>query len=343
VTSPFADVPAALRALVPEAGDAWPDEPRAACGACPMVASTAPHPWSFAADIRCCGFHPTVPSYDVGRALARDPQAAALVRRRLADREGVSALGITAPPARERLYRIRGVDSFGRDPELRCPFWVGGEHACGIWAERPATCRVWYCKHDGGHAGAVSWTDLGALVSEAEGQLAALIAARGAPPAAGADDDAWIAWFGWCAAEVERVDAAALAALITPAMADRRAAVRAMRDRRARRLADVLVPSIAEWLSDDGRVWLTGYSSYDGVAAPPGVFALLARLDGVMGWREALAAARAETGDAGLDEALIVELHRVGALSAADGSDDLRFDMVPVRGGGWARPAGGER
>jgi hypothetical protein len=335
VSAPFADVPPALRALVPEAGEPWPDETRATCGSCPMAASTAPHPWSFAPDLRCCGFHPTVPNYDVGRALARDPQAARLIRARLVDREGVSAQGITAPPARDRLYRIRGADGFGRDHDLRCPFWVGGEHACGIWAERPASCRVWYCKHDDGLPSAVTWTELGALMSEAETRVSALLVERGAPPARGDDEAAWLAWFAWCAREVERLDDVTLAALVTPAMSDRRAALRAMRDRRPSTLADLLVPSISEWLRDGDRVWLTGYSSYDAVAAPPSVFALLARLDGDTPWRDALAAARAETGDAALDDALIAELHRVRALRAVDGRDNLPFDELPVRNAGW--------
>lgn len=344
MASPFADVPEALRALVPEAGEPWPDEPRADCDACPMAASTAPHPWSFAADLRCCAFHPTVPNFALGRA-AREPRAAALVRGRLADREGVSARGIAAPPARARLYQLRRAEGFGRDHDLRCPFWVGGDRACGIWRDRPATCRVWFCKHERGQAGAVAWSELGVLATEAEAQLAALLCARGAPPVAAAggdvDADAWLAWFAWCADEVERLDAATVAALTTPAMAARRAAVRAMRDRAPRAPGPVLVPSIADWLRDGERVWLTGYSSYDGVAAPPAIFALLARLDGVTPWREALAAVRAETGDPALDEALIVELHRVGALSAPDGSDDLRFDAIPVHHAGWAAPGGG--
>ena len=101
----------------------------------------------------------------------------------------------------------------------------------------------------------------------------------------------------------------------------------------------MLVATIADWLRDGDRVWLTGYSSYDGVAAPPSVFSLVGRLDGATPWPEALAAARAETGDVRLDDALVVELHRVGALSAADGSDDLPFEVVPVTGAGWSHEA----
>lgn len=185
----------------------------------------------------------------------------------------------------------------------------------------------------------MTWSELGILVSEAEARVAQLVAARGQPPAIDADVEAWAAWFTWCAAEVERLDADALAPLTTPAMTERRAALRAMRDRPARRLGPVLVPTISEFLHDGDRVWLTGYSTYDAVAAPRAVFALFARLDGQTPWAEALAAVRTETGDPGLDEALIAELHRVGALSAADGADDLPFAVVPVHGAGWSHEA----
>ena len=340
MTSPFDDAPAAIRALVPEAVGEWPDEGRAACGRCPMAASGAPHPWGFAAETRCCTYHPAVPNFAVGRALARDAATATLIRRRLADRAGVSAAGIDPSPERDRLYQLGGVDTFGRDVGLRCPFWVGGERSCGIWRDRPATCRVWFCKHDDGLAAVVTWSELGTLMTEAEAQVAALLCTRGTPPtgAPGAVVDAatWEAWFAWCAAEVERLGPDDLAALTTPAMIDRRAALQAMHGRPRRRLGPVLIATIADWLRDGDRIWLTGYSTYDAVAAPPAVFAFLDRLDGETPWAAALAGARAETGEAGLDDALVAELHRVGALSAPDGADDLPFTAMPVRGAGWS-------
>ncbi len=340
MSAPFDDVPAAVRALVPEVEDPGPDEARAACGRCPMVASAAPHPWGFAAETRCCTYHPSVANYAVGRALGRDPATAARIRQRLADRAGVSATGIEPPPARDRLYQLGGAGTFGRDVGLRCPFWVGGEHSCGIWRDRPATCRVWFCKHDDGLGAAVTWSQLGILVSEAESRIARLLCERGQPPAgADVDVDTWAAWFRWCAAEVERLGPDDLAALASPAMVERRAALRALRDRPARRLSSVLVPTLTEWVRDGDRVWLTGYSTYDAVAAPTAVFALLARLDGQTPWAEALAAARAETGEAALDDVLIAELHRVGALSAADGADDLPFDVAPALGAAWSHDA----
>jgi hypothetical protein len=50
------------------------------------------------------------------------------------------------------------------------------------------------------------------------------------------------------------------------------------------------------------------------------VFALLAKLDAATPWRDALAAVRAEHPE--LDEALVRELHRAGALRDPAGGDD---------------------
>jgi hypothetical protein len=102
-------------------------------------------------------------------------------------------------------------------------------------------------------------------------------------------------------------------------------------------VADVLVPAVsaiarpalpAGAASPDGdaesierrgdRVLVAGYSTFDAVSAPPSVFALLARLDGATPWRTALA----ELADPALDEALVLELRRAGALRDPAGSDD---------------------
>lgn len=339
VSSPFDDAPAAVRVLVPELGDAGPDEARATCGQCPMVAAAAPHPWGFAAETRCCTYHPTMANFAVGRALARDPATAALIRARLADRSGVSAAGIDPPPAHDRRYQLGGADRFGRDHGLRCPFWVGGERSCGVWRDRPATCRTWFCKHDDGLGGAVAWSQLGILGTEAEARVAGLLCARGAPPTGDVDIEAWVAWFGWCAAELDRLAPDDVAALASPGLTARRAELVTLRRRPVRRLGRHLVASVSELLRDGARIWLTGYSTYDAVAAPPTVFAFLARLDGATPWADALAAARAETGDAALDDALVAELHRVGAVRAPDGADDLPFAIDAVAGAAWSHEA----
>ncbi|HVV84611.1 MAG TPA: hypothetical protein VHE35_16195, partial [Kofleriaceae bacterium] len=258
--------------------------------------------------------------------------------RRLAEPAGRTPWGIVPPPDVDRAQAAAAA-RFGSVVELRCPFWVGGDHACGIWRDRPPTCRVWFCKHDDGLGAAVAWSELGFVVAEAEARVATLIAERGRPPVARAGVDAWIAWFEWCADEVERLAPADVAALATPELTARRRELVEIRRRPARRLGARLVASVSEWTRAGDRVWLTGYSTYDAVAAPPAVFAFLARLDGATPWAEALAAARAETGEAALDDALVAELHRVGAVRSPDGRDDLPFAVEHVPGEAWSHEA----
>src|SRR5690349_6644294 len=143
--SPFAGGPAVLAALAPELTDTPAGEPRADCARCPLAAEHAPPPWSFRADTRCCTYHPFLASFRAGAALGRGGDGAARVMALIADPAGMSALGIGPDAARAARQRDGG--GFGNDLTLRCPFWVGGEHACGVWHDRPPTCRGWFCKH----------------------------------------------------------------------------------------------------------------------------------------------------------------------------------------------------
>lgn len=324
--SPFDGAPAVIAALVPEVLDTAEGEPRADCAHCPMAAEHAPAPWSFSAETRCCTYHPFLASFRAGAALMRGGGGAARVLARLADPAGVTALGIAAPP--ERAARQRDGRDFGQDVALRCPFWVGGEHACGVWHDRPPTCRGWFCKHDDGLGGAVAWMRTAALAGEVEERLARRLVALGTPPdPAAADAAAWSAWFRWCAARTETLDTAEVAVLrdeVDRALAGQRAELVQIRRRPRRVLADRLVAAVTEVHHGGDRVLLTGYSSFDAAAAPPSVFAFLARLDGQTTWRDALAAAP------GMTEAIVAELHRIGALRAADGSDDLPFSVEPL-------------
>ncbi len=337
--SPFTDLPPVVRALVPEAAASGDGEARADCARCPMAASTAPHPWSFSPDTRCCTYHPALPNFLAGRALARGGATAELVLARLGDPDGVSARGVYAPAWHLARYHAEQGAGFGRDPALRCPFWVGGEHACGVWHDRPATCRAWFCKHDDGLGGAVAWSQVSFLVAEAEDRVARYLVARGSPPAPGATVAAWADWFRACATSVLTLDEADVAALGSPGLTERRTDLVSIRRRPPRRLADVVVPAVSDRLVDGLRVHLSGYSSFDAVVAPRAVFAFLSRLDGVVPWRDALAAARAATDEPELDEPLVRELHRVGALRAVDGSDDLPFDVEPMPAARWTHAA----
>jgi len=333
----FEHLPPAVRALAPELDDGWPGEARAECGRCPLAAldGEAPPPWSFTAETRCCTAHPSLANFLVGRALARDESRGA-IERRLAEPGGVTAWGIDAPPGFDARYRATVDVGFGRDRSLRCPFWAGGEASCGVWRDRSATCRAWFCRHDDGQLGAARWSRASFLASAIESGVAGVLVGRGRDAGRVPEAD-WPAWFAWCAGEVERLGADDLAPLVAE-LAPRRAELVPLR-RSRRPLPDVLEPSVSEWTAAGDDVLLTGYSSFDAVRAPRAVFALLARLDGATPWREALAAARAELdAPAWLDDALIAELYRVGAVRDPAGPEHPDLTFEPATAARWLRP-----
>jgi hypothetical protein len=337
VTS-FAHLPEAIRMLVPEIDLDWPVEQHADCARCPM-ADPAQRPWSFSAETKCCTFTPQLPNFLAGAALRRGGTGREVIRARLADLEGVSTWGIDPPEGRERRFEAEAAASFGRDPTLRCPYWVGGDESCGIWHDRTAVCRTWYCKHDDGLAGAVPWQLIHSALADLESRLAVWAVERGGLSGEPDTVDGWVAWFERAAALVDAITPEEAAALSTAPIERRRAEVRDFveirRLRRGRPLPERLVAAVTELVrTPDGSVLLAGYSAFDAVRAPASVFAFLSRLDG-RPWREAL-------GD-GVDEAMVAELHRVGALRDPDGADDLPYTVEIKEQHAWARARDRER
>src|SRR5690606_13280506 len=127
------------------------------------------------------------------------------VHTRLRERAGVSAWGIRPPRPAPRPLDLE--QRFGRDPALRCPFWVGGALACGIWADRTGSCRTWFCRHEQGLHGASRWWRRGDVLAALESRLGAFLVTEaaeaagsaGGPPAAGAPIPALLAWYEQCA------------------------------------------------------------------------------------------------------------------------------------------------
>jgi hypothetical protein len=319
--SVFDHLPAAVRVLVPEL-DNWTGEPRADCAHCPMAAMGpgVPPEWSFADELRCCTAHPNLANFLVGRAIARGNPGRGRIAARLADPDGVSARGVWWPAAYEKRYRER-IESggYGNDPSLRCPYHLGGEHGCSIWQDRNAMCRSWYCKHERGHDGGIAWHRADVLVTTIEERLADLLVLRGKPPTAPASADRWAAWFVWCAEDVERLTPEQIAVILPKDVREHRAELVQLRRRGGAPMPDVVVAAITDIVTVGDEVLVSGYSSFDAVRAPRALFSLIAKLDGRATWRAALAAARAELREPGwLDEALVRELYRVGAVRGDD-------------------------
>jgi len=132
-------------------------ESRATCDRCAMLpgAPELPPEGPFHPETRCCTYHPELAPHFVGGILAAGTdEGRARVKRRIADRTGVTPLGLAPGP--ERAAARPG--AFGRDPALRCPFFDAGDAGrCTIWEHRGAGCAAYHCKFDRGVLGQGLW------------------------------------------------------------------------------------------------------------------------------------------------------------------------------------------
>lgn len=342
-TNAFDHLPEILREILPELDPSlWPPERHADCNNCTMI-TAAPGPWGFSQETRCCTAHPPLANFLAGRALRRGDPGRSKLLARLENPDGVSAWGIDPPDAMNERYKSTITEAFGRDPELRCPLYIGGEKTCGIWHDRSAICRTWYCRHEDGLAGAVAWSRVQLSLTDVEVRLAVWAVERGDPPDEPAPAEAWAAWYERASRLVESASAEDVKAIAKgDALKKRRAELNdfiQIRKKRRRNMPVKLVPSVTEMAHVDDDVLLTGYSSFDHVRVPKRVFELLSRLDGQTPWREALAAAQAAIGgdcETWLDEVLIAHLHRVGAVRDPEGTDDLPYEVELMEMNRWA-------
>ena len=314
------DAHPALSAVLPELATAtFSEEILATCGNCPMLAKhgdDASHPRWFNPAVRCCTYHPKLPCFLVGRVLSRGDAGTERMRLRMQDPDGVTAHGVRPNAATAHAYRTRGPAEFGRAEALKCPYWVGGEKSCGIWQDRGAVCRTWYCKHVEGDKGQQAWLALRDAQLWAEVAIARWLVSIGPAPADGASQAAYEAWFLWCAWRLDRATPAELSAL-RDADADRLVGILAqISAQRDAPMPDILAPTVMWIESTDTGVRLSAASGIDLRDYPNTVFALLAQMDGKRPWREALAGAEADVGPLGED--MVRELYRLGLLEARE-------------------------
>lgn len=336
--SAFAHLPDAFRVLLPEIRTlTWAEESRADCSRCVMTPAASREPahslFTFHPEGRCCTYHPALANFLAGGALIQGGAATERVRERIGQGAGITPLGIRPPAAWSEHYAEVAAERFGRDLALRCPYWVGGDHACGIWRHRPATCRTWHCKHDEGLQGAAVWAQLKHVLAHIEWLLAGFCVAKGAPPPAEAPftPDAWETWYTWCAGRVERASTAELESLADQALAQAQSDLVELKVRPPRALPDVVLPSVTELWREAAGVRVSGYSRYDTVMAPASIFLFLSRLDGRRTWQEAQAAVLAQGGEP-ISDHVVHELFRIGALEAPGATDATVIRRQPWPG-----------
>jgi hypothetical protein len=157
---------------------AIPDEARATCSNCAMVATNDSERASgrfFGASAKCCTHIPTLANYQVGGVLvdesdeARPGRDGMLARLRAGD--GATPLGI-APPRRLAILSDAATPAFGNNTTLLCPHFRDVDGGlCGIWRHRNSTCTTWFCKFNRGAVGLAFWTSLQQLLAALEQEL----------------------------------------------------------------------------------------------------------------------------------------------------------------------------
>jgi hypothetical protein len=136
----------------------------------PQATPRDPPRISFDPLVRCCSYRPQLPNFAVGEILSNgspsSPFAATSIRRRIAEGDA-SPLGLRVDAAYQLVYQHASAASFGRARRLRCPH-LEDSGLCAIWANRPAVCATWYCKHERGRLGGRFWASLHATLAAAE-------------------------------------------------------------------------------------------------------------------------------------------------------------------------------
>ncbi len=191
-----------LRSQMPEVYRAWlpplfdrdaPEEPRATCSDCAMCSAGRQAPDGleagfFSPDIKCCSYHPTLPNYLVGAALADTSPERAAGQKRLRDkiekRVGVTSVWLAAPRKYLVLYEAARSSSFGRSESLLCPYFDRDAKNCSIWPYRESVCATFFCKYGAGANGQAFWRALKRYLTHVEEALAkhASTVVRGTPP-----------------------------------------------------------------------------------------------------------------------------------------------------------------
>jgi hypothetical protein len=153
------------------------NEPRATCSKCAMAnwPGQPPLERTFDANVKCCSYQPDVPSFLVGRILADDNPlgagARSVIRQRIADRVGVTPLGIAMDPTYRAVYE-NAPSAFGKAMPLRCPYYVDQDGGlCGIWQHRESVCTTWFCKFERGAYGRIFWRVINSLLRMIEVSL----------------------------------------------------------------------------------------------------------------------------------------------------------------------------
>lgn len=276
-------------------GGTLPEEQAATCTDCVQCRDHAPEGYRFAEATKCCTYVPALANFLVGGGLRSGSLVGRerLLRRMAALPGSVTPHGLDATDdERERYREILAAETFGRDPNLHCPYYLreaGG--LCGVWRHRNGICATWYCKHDRGARGQRFWQALEVLLTAVERELSHWCACTilfHETPGADAGESAWSAWSGREAEFfrrafelVEPLTWSEVQALIGPAIAPAVADVLAAWAALGGPIPDRLrLGTIRVSHRDDERCRVVTYLDTDALELPTALLDLLPRFDG---------------------------------------------------------------
>jgi hypothetical protein len=157
-----------------------PQEEKATCNNCAMLPPPGAPPQSsiqyYRPDTKCCTYHPILPNYLVGAALADGrpemDEGRRRLRARIAARVSVSPRWVSPPRKMEVLLRASWVNTMGRSLMLRCPLYSPDNGGCTLWPHWDSVCATFYCKHMAAADGEAFWRSVRHYLSYVERRLA---------------------------------------------------------------------------------------------------------------------------------------------------------------------------
>jgi hypothetical protein len=178
--------PSLYRAYLPAFFDhEAPREEKATCGACVMLPpKDEARPLGityFLPETKCCTFHPTLPNYLVGAALAdarpEMEEGKRRLRGRIASRVAVSPRWLAAPRKFDLLLKGSWTNTMGRSLMMRCPLYSPDHGGCTIWPHWEGVCATFFCKYMAAADGEAFWRSIRMYLSYVQRALS-LAAAR---------------------------------------------------------------------------------------------------------------------------------------------------------------------
>jgi len=144
-------------------------ETKATCDSCIEVPR-------YAADLKCCTFHPFLPNYLVGQIL-KDQKAhptfvLETLKHKISQRQYVVPLGVMAPIRYQVEFNTNREQGFGQRSDWLCPYYDRKFNRCGIWRNRGSVCTTFFCQSSKGKRGQDFWKEALNYLSYVEMALA---------------------------------------------------------------------------------------------------------------------------------------------------------------------------